>query len=193
MIPTDSLTICKSDAGTVDCLHRLSFLVLGRIIAVSVMDSEMSKKQIFFLFSAAYFPLKEEIKNGENTICHQMWSESLFPFEVGLASVQENFWSFAAIKNIKIKTLVKTFSPWKSLVVKHYSRWPEKLWYPHCLAWYNRQQPALTSKLTLNSSGHWILWPPEVLSLIFYDSKYASGYLEVNLSLVFPLASLNSI
>jgi len=55
--PRDSFTICKSDAGVVDCLHGLHFLVLGRITAVNVMDSEIPDKQTFPPFSAVIFPV----------------------------------------------------------------------------------------------------------------------------------------
>lgn len=101
-IPRDSFTVCKSDAGIVDCLLRLYFLVSGRITAVSVMDSEMPNQQIFPPFSAAVFPVKEKKKRGEDTVCHQIWSGNLSAIEVGLATVQGHSWSFAANKNIKI-------------------------------------------------------------------------------------------
>lgn len=45
-----------------------------------------------------------------------MWSESLFPIEVGLAAVQENSWSFAAIKNIEIPSdISKNFFTMKAI------------------------------------------------------------------------------
>lgn len=47
--------ICKSDAGVIDCLHRFCFLVLGRITAINVIDSEMPNKQFSFSFPAAFF------------------------------------------------------------------------------------------------------------------------------------------
>lgn len=63
-IPRDSFAICKSDAGIIDCLHRLCFPVSGRIIEVNVKDSEMPNKQNFSPFSATFFPVKEGKKRG---------------------------------------------------------------------------------------------------------------------------------
>lgn len=83
--------ICKSDAGVIDCLHRLCFLVLGRITAINIIDSEMPNKQFSFSFPAAFFhlfifffPVKEEKKSRE----YRMSLGLRKPVWVGIAMVQ---------------------------------------------------------------------------------------------------------
>lgn len=163
------------------------------------MDYEVPNKQIFSPFSAAFFPIKEK-NRGEDTVCHQVWSGNLCAIEVGLATFQGYSWSCAANKNIKILLdisknffTMKTVGGYELEQAPRQAAWSPPLEILKSFTEYNPEQPALTWKLTLLSVGHWSGSPPEILSLLFRDSKYASGHLEMNLSLVIPLTSLNSI